>query len=711
MGTKIKFEGVFAEERGKWIADYTRTVEGEQRPGYGKGDVVHTGNGVYRSNVSDNTTNPDEDKTGAWSVWANLNPVNNATAQANIASGLAQTFEARLAELEATGTQEAASYCAASWADGELAPEAVSVRGSRSFALAWYPYLVDMAQNTGDTLTHDAAKRLRPNNWLRYEDGSWAPCVCVSAEDWALCDAALYLDAEGTNKYCDAGAFDAAAFYDRYGVDTPLYTADGTEVAHIRRPWETTSKDYSHFVGRKDTVWLCDTQAGDTGVLWRGIFGDKTGFDGTSFSAYKLPPTGISPGPCCTVSNKTRNFFYLFQGDNANCRGSVGDAGFSGFTGGRTYPRVNDAQQVNNMNWARANNAVTTQPYPVAEGGFNALNAFISSMEAAYGTKYLHDPSLFSSGISSNNGCTNEATLLAYGGVRYRKTGTETWSYANFNTDPSFAYNSTGTKNHFSALLNREFPKMQVDEAQVALSYAAERGILPGQEFTLYGGIYWYEDVTGAVTLLSGQMNARLYKRVTGTITGYNSSTVDGATVWQPSEYEVEVILRTGVMSGVNPSGDIFWYFGGGCEAVGECTVNPNTSKVGNPVKMYAQPDQTKWLRVTDISLTSPATFAFERSYILLRETTNDADSYVTAREPYHPYPIKRGGGISTGECYYCLSNNYWGSVGQRVRIALRFRGAANLSFCSPRSLTAHYAASLTTRATGCSAQILLPQG
>lgn len=83
MATKLKFEGVFAEERGEWVADYTRSVEGVQKQGYGKGDVVHTGNGVYRSNISDNTSNPDEDKENKWSTWLDKQPLAEAVDKVN----------------------------------------------------------------------------------------------------------------------------------------------------------------------------------------------------------------------------------------------------------------------------------------------------------------------------------------------------------------------------------------------------------------------------------------------------------------------------------------------------------------------------------------------------------------------------------------------------------------------------------------------------
>lgn len=82
-----------------------------------------------------------------------------------------------------------------------------------------------------------------------------------------------------------------------------------------------------------------------------------------------------------------------------------------------------------------------------------------------------------------------------------------------------------------------------------------------------------------------------------------------------------------------------------------------------------------------------------------LGSSTNLGDSHAKERENYAAWKTAKGGGLSTGECYYAWDNNYWSSTAmQRVRIAARFRGNAAYAACSPRSLDAFSAASNTAR-------------
>ena len=107
--------------------------------------------------------------------------------------------------------------------------------------------------------------------------------------------------------------------------------------------------------------------------------------------------------------------------------------------------------QINDQNWSRANNADVTLPYPFAEGGYHALNTFISCMEVLHGTKYLHNANMFSSGISSNDTCSNEDTWKANGGIRYKLASDGTWKYGNWSSIPSdMRYNSSNGNTYFS---------------------------------------------------------------------------------------------------------------------------------------------------------------------------------------------------------------------------------------------------------------------
>ena len=595
----------------------------------------------------------------------------------------------------------AKDYCVAAWDGDDLSPEAKESYGNPEILRQWDFFLIDTTDNSVETTT--PVGKLMKNNLLRFKDGTFAPVVGITEEQRVQCDVALYLDAGGKQKYCDALGFDAAAFYGEYGMSRKLYDASGKEIGHILRPWETTETKYTIGLGRTDTVYLLDNVTGNSGKVWKGIFLKPAVWDGIDVSGYPLEPTAFSPCPVTTVGGKTRNFFYLYEGET-NCKSSAGQNGLcTMFLNRRTYPRVNDAQQVNLMNWARANNAVTTQPYPFAEGGYHALNTFVTAQEILYGTKYLHGASLFGSGISSNDTCNNEPSWLANGGVRYKASNEAgaAWAYGTFGSTPNIYYSAAQQRGTFNVLLNLENPKEQCMESQMAASFARETGVAEGEEFEFYGATYWYKNVPGAKGLSEGDMNVRVYKRMSQTISAFDASGT-------ATDFDIEVVLRMSLFGGESLAGDIFAYAGGGCEMVGTC-VNPTDGSTGNPVSFYLQPDQKKWLRETIVNKPSLGTFDFENAYPKVGEATNLGDGYSLKRLSYMPWKLAKGGNIGTGECYYAYDRNVWSTtLNQRVRLAVRFRGYAHITSCSPRALASYYAASTATRAIGGFAQVLL---
>ena len=113
------------------------------------------------------------------------------------------------------------------------------------------------------------------------------------------CDVELYLDEAQQQKYCDAGAFDAEAFYNEHGM-AKLYNSEGAEV-RVLRPWETTETKYTIGIARTDTVYLLDNVIGESGKAWKGIFTNPVVWDGIDVSKYPLVPTAIGPGPARTT--------------------------------------------------------------------------------------------------------------------------------------------------------------------------------------------------------------------------------------------------------------------------------------------------------------------------------------------------------------------------------------------------------------------------
>lgn len=593
------------------------------------------------------------------------------------------------------------NYCLSSWDTTSTSPTATQTLGDVDFALAWYPFLIDhTAPETSDG--KKPGKRLKSNNWFRDINGNFSPAVTVSQSDYNAVDGVdLYKKVNNELvKFSDAvSEFDHVAYYNENGVE-PLFDSLGNEV-HVRKPWETTSTDYSILIGRTDTIHVVDNNIGTSGLKFRGILGhNKTKWDGFNVSSYSLPPTGFAPSPSGTISGKTRNFFITNSGiGDSNSRGESGIGGLiSYYKNDGLYPRSQDATQITNMNWARANNSNSEAPFPFAEGGYHALNAFLCSMEAAYGTKYLHSPEMFSSGTSSNDNCNSETTWKSNGGVKYRLVGSDSWSYAKLSDTTPFYYNTSEKRSSWSETLNYRKGIWRVGEAQVVASYISELEISADTEFEFMGKTYYRQNPEGVKTIEQGEMNARIYRiDDLGEVSAYD---VDGNGV----TYEVQVILRCGLMSGINASGDVNAYIGGGYELIGN-----NTTNVLYP---YIQPDQKKWARLTAVNTVDIGEeYGIEGSYIPLPAITETlTNGYVESQDPFVPIYNSggKGGSISTGECHYAYMQKSWTAAGKMVRVGLRFRGSAATTACSPRYVYSIYAVSIASRTYGCSAQCLL---
>ena len=601
-------------------------------------------------------------------------------------------------------------------------PHFKNCKGNKEFLGEWHPFLIDHTDNTG-AATHPVGQ-LMDNNHFRFVSGAFAPTVGITEGMRAACDVQLYTDAEHTTPLTlkngvvvtdKAGAhpYDATEVYNSLGL-VDLYDGEGNKVRQLL-PWETTETKYSVMIGRYDTLYPVDRQTGESGKVLSGIFKRQVRYDGIDTGKYPLLGTALAPCPVTTVGNKTRNFFYAYAVGDTNTTNGASGAGESMCSmyvnDGRTYPRISDMNQVSNMQKARANNADTNAPLPFAEGGYHGINTFILCMELLYGTKYLHDNNLFGSGISSNDACNSENTWLGNGGVRCKEQGTEEWTYRGFGDSTPFGYNEKLEKINFSWFVNNYRPKEQCMESQMAASWAAEFGIAENTEYEAYGVTYRYKNITGVKGLADGVMNCKVYRKKIGTCKGYK----DANTL---AIYDLELSLRMSLMHGMNVSGDIFAYWGGGCEMVGTNKVQTNGSYnaeqlLKNYIDFYLEPNQSKWVNESGVSKNNLGTFGFEAVYgkIGVFGPPILSDGYCKNRLGYIPYKIADGGNLSSWQCFYSWAYPYWSStLNQRVRIAVRVRGYANNAKCSARFLLAHYSAAYTYVYNGGSAQCRIVQ-
>ncbi len=608
-------------------------------------------------------------------------------------------------------------------------------QGNKEFLKQLDFWLMDTTDNAGTTTR---GMKLQRNNILRFAGGGWAPAVRISQEMAADAEKRLFRRTNAGNYtlYCEAGAYDAEAFVENVlrpyfrgsltgwwaelkGGWPRLYKDDGnggyTE-AHALMPWETTETKYTIGVGFAFGVYLLDHQKRENGEWeWNGIFTDVTEWDGIDFSKYYLPPTAFSPCPPTqiTENGKTvfRNFFYL-----EHPQGGVGGASALGVLGstmfnqaGRAYPKVDDVNVTTNAARARANNSVAGRSYPFAEGGFHTLNTLVTSQELLYSRRNPFIATLFGSGISSNDACSTENSWRQNGGVRHKVNGASAYGYIPWSVTMPIRH-ATNTATNVSEAINNHHSKEQCMESQIVASFAAEFGITPTTNlaspvyFCVYGDKYYWMKPNDVESLDEGYMNARIYKEIEDTLEGYDSN-------GNLTTCEFSAILRMSLMAGMNLSGDIYSYTQGGAEVIGECTIAPATSKIGNPIVSYLIPDQTKWLNDTVTSKAAPVKFMIEESANAIKtgEGTNLADGFYAQRIGYSPIKAVLGGAISSYECCYGYTRNEWAStVGTRVRLALRFRGTAIYTVCSPRYWYANYSSSIQYRNIGGSAQALI---
>lgn len=598
-------------------------------------------------------------------------------------------------------------------------PHFKNCKGNKDFLGEWHPFLIDHTDNTGEA-THPVGQ-LMDNNHFRFVSGAFAPTVGITEEMRAACDVQLYTDAEHTTPLTlkngvvvtdKAGAhpYDATEVYNSLGL-VDLYDGEGNKVRQLL-PWETTETKYSVMIGRYDTLYPVDRQTGESGKVLSGVFKRQVRYDGIDTGNFPLLGTALAPCLVTTVGNKTRNFFFAYAVGDANTASGASSAGADMCSmfdrEDRTYPR-HSLNQSSDMQYARANNADVNAPVPFAEGGYHAINTFTLCMELLYGTKYLHDKNLFGSGISSNDSCASADDWMNNGGVRVREKGTTDWTYKKWGDQTPFGVKSDMSKVGFSNFVNQEKPKEQCMESQMAASWAVEFGIAEDTEYEAYGQTYRYRNVTGVKGLADGVMSCNVYRIKTGTCMGYKAAD-------SKVEYDCELCLRLSLVHGMNLSGDVFGYWGGGMEMVGTGKQQENTiqDKIKNAyIDFYLEPKQKNWLMENNTILSDFKTFAFEGVYAKIGTFGPPilGGGYFKKRMGLTPYKTENGGNIDSYQCCYGWTEPYWlDRYGQRVRIAVRLRGHAVYANCSPRSLSATYSAAYTHVTTGGSAQCRIVQ-
>lgn len=747
MATKRSTIGVLPVYKGDYVATTSYTylnrvsLYGCEFQSKVKG--ANKGNAPATYNESTNVvtfTNTDKwlvtfDGRDTYQAGKRLTAVEEQSAEA---TSKVNTFEDRIANLEFESNRD--FFVAGYTKDGTDA-KPVKEYGNKAILKEFYPYLVDTRTtdsegNATDVISEDGEKirpvgQLMSNNFLRFVDGRWAPTVAITQEQYDECMTnALYLDNEGEKIYCEAGKYDAEDYFEEIReqlranplVENPkkLYKKvnnEYVEVSHYLKPYETVDAHYTIVMGAPHKLYVLDDVEGDSGLIWKGLFLNDTIWDGIDVSRYALEPTGISPCPVTLVTEdgvqKAKCFFYNYKAGGSQ---NAGAGTTNMFVKDRTYAKTEDMTQLTNVTRARNCNPDKTKPYPFAEGGFLSRTAFINAVELRMGTRDL--TTLFGSGISSNDGCTSEATYYKYGGFRYSADGGNTYTYKAWGTNVPIYYGNAGSRKttNASEFVNGYRPKEECMESQMAVSYACEIGVQSAEtdghnnNFTFYGETYWYRNINNdnAIGLLAGGMDVQVYKILSKDYEGYADNTTTEKTA-----YKLECCLRMSLHGGVSLSGDVFDYCGGGIEMIGYITENNKVSGAyGVNVKVYVEHDQRKWLKDTKTSIDDTEEFDAETHYKYIGETTTTTDGYSKRRLSNAPIKVTNASTIHQGVCGYVWNQNYFcNTANKKARIGVRFRGNASHSYCSARSLHAHSSVGTTISSYGGSAQVLLDFG
>ncbi len=331
----------------------------------------------------------------------------------------------------------------------------------------------------------------------------------------------------------------------------------------------------------------------------------------------------------------------------------------------------------------------------------NITNALMNK----FGTVYLHDPNKFGAGISSNIG-VNVGNFTKVTGVEYKVNSEDEYSFQKLSEQPSFCIDANGTKKNWSEIISKYYPRMECLEIQMALSYAAENGVEPGVEFTFDGKSYRYYNIPGAKTLLEGEMNACLVKRVP--IYGIKAFDISGSSITINS---IGLRLQTSAVYGMDlVSADVFQYAGAGIEKVMEIEDETSGGST-NPIKCYLCREQDKLTLNKDYVKDARQLFDFQESpdYTYIGTLPSGSGYFTDLIRGTRLGTLKKGS-LADNTAYIDRNNYTSQAVGKVVRLGHRVRGTGHSSTASARYVHAAHQLSYTNANYAGGFQVRLPE-
>ena len=362
--------------------------------------------------------------------------------------------------------------------------------------------------------------------------------------------------------------------------------------------------------------------------------------------------------------------------------GAAGIGGLSYLSDGKGCPKT-ETSRFNYELYARAKNADNTKNIPYANAFQLDLNVWFTLLCIKFQTKDLHATSVLGKCISSNDSAPTVANWGTMTGVRVTNADA---SYSYYQIGSSrFGTTGTTTTKNFWEIINNYRPLLKMFEMQLALSYAKANLVAEGLDFTYDGSTYNYVNIAGHKNITTGEMTAKVRKKVQFSFSGYDS-VVPGEVTGRI----IDVVLEQAIVKGKIAGWGNCWQWVSGIDAVCD-----NTGTLNNQYTFYQTNDVTKLTTDTDSTdKVAGVTFNFEKVYNkigILANTGGNTSNYSKQNNSNSIVPLTLGtAGLHTGEC----QNIYMGSAtsGYRARKGVCFGGLAYIGNCALRCSNALYA-------------------
>jgi len=598
-----------------------------------------------------------------------------AQARTNIGAAPASLVEVVERNSEEIQRLSSSAYYAGSFGPNTSLTTLTIDSGDSSLLNKMSAYLLDTSDNSSSNGTVPVAI-LNPANFLRSKTtGNFVPAVGITVEQYNECfgdDYTFYTYDSENIAYEPIEAYDGGFDPDaEWAIDKELiangedprtiYTSTNGEtfhaVTHKVRPWETTETKYTIGVGYPETIYLLDEELGNSNKVWIGLFKNPTIWDGITISSdNKVNPFAISPDSCATIVNglteQSRCFYYLYR-TSTRCKGQDGlHQNISIFNNrNRTYPRTG-LSQVEAGEKSRIGESMTYH-----EGSWRALSTMISLERLKAENKNFwssHDQGQEISVLTNEDSFKN---VLINGGVKYtcvEDGSSDTNHFASFDDIANIYYTidtTEGATNEddpqvkWRDILNQGWPASPVMEAQMALSYANEIGVLSSSitggtmnYFDFYGNTYYWYYGDGVLSVAldeNSKMTNLTVGRVDTIVAKFYEDPVEGIETGYErvsKDYQLTIYTVTSLYDGINFGSDRLNYWNGGIEVV-----NNVSSGVTTGIDLYYQPDPTEWI-LPGSPITTNTDFSWVSEYKYATHTGASLDGVPKRRYPYTPF-------------------------------------------------------------------------